>query len=271
MIEVSNGVLRLRMAPDFGARITDLTDLRSGRNWIVPGALAGSPAETASYIAGRPNGWDECFPTVAACRVADWGGAVRDHGALWARPWDCRATAHGIIATYNDPRFRFRRALRLARANVALRYSLTARSPHPLPWLWSQHCLLACRPGERIEATGIGAWRDAAGAEVSPGPVLPPEAGIAGKYFAQVTDRAAVMLAGSQGRFEISWRRRDAASVGLWFSYGGWPAEDPLYQIGIEPASLPFNRLSDAMDAGAAAWLAPGETRQWHSRISLSS
>ena len=278
VLQISNGVLRLRMAPEFGARITELTDLRSGRNWIVPkespegatGDRSEAKAEGASYIDARPDGWDECFPTVAPCAVPAWGGALRDHGALWARPWTCTATPTRLTATHDNPRFRFRRTLRLAGDHVLLRYSLTSRHIAPLPWIWSQHCLLACRPGERIEAAGIGAWQDAAGQEVTPGPVLPSSAQVAGKYFAKVIDRARVALGGPQGRFEISWRRRDAACVGLWFSYGGWPVDAPLYQLGIEPATAPFDRLSEATEAGAVAWLRPGEMVTWCCRFRVT-
>lgn len=259
------------MAPEFGARITELTDLRSGRNWIVSGALAGSTSDAADYLEARPSGWDECFPTVAPCEIAEWGGGLRDHGALWGRPWSCKATPSCVIATYNDPKFQFRRALRLAGEHVLLRYTLTGRHHAPLPWLWSQHCLLACQPGERITSAGIGAWRDAAGAEVAPGPVLSPEARVAGKFFAPVTSVARVALVGLQGSFEISWSKADAAWAGLWFSYGGWPVEDPLYQIGIEPASARFGSLSDAVEAGESVLLRSGETLHWQCRLRITS
>lgn len=247
-VEITNGILRLRMAPEFGARITELIDLRSGRNWIVPGDLAGSASNAADYLDARPNGWDECFPTVAPCEVGAWGGALRDHGALWGRPWSCQTMPSGVTATYNDPRFLFRRAIRLAGEHVLLRYTLTGRHAAPLPWLWTQHCLLACQPGERIMASGIGAWRDAGGAEVEAGPVLPPEAGVAGKHFAPVTSVARVALSGAQGSIESSWRKVDAPWVGLWFSYGGWSLEDPLPDR--NRAGLAFGRLSDAVEAG---------------------
>ncbi|WP_424926817.1 hypothetical protein [Amaricoccus tamworthensis] len=268
-MEVSNGVLRLRTAPEFGARITELTDLRSGRNWIVPGDLKGSAAEGASYIEERPSGWDECFPTVAACEMHAWGGGLRDHGALWGRAWTCNAKSSGIVATYEDPRFVFRRSLRLAGEYVILRYSLTERQSSPLPWLWSQHCLLACRPGERIVASGIGPWHDSAGKEVSPGPVLPASAGGAGKFFAPVEGRASVAFAGDGGLIEFTWDAASAPWVGLWFSYGGWPLDNPLYQIGIEPTSAPFNPLSEAVKRGGADWLETGETRHWQCRIRI--
>ncbi|WP_417260739.1 hypothetical protein [Celeribacter sp.] len=270
-MEVSNGIVRLRLAADFGARITELTDLRTGRNWIVSGECRGATSDDANYIEAVPNGWDECFPTVAPCNVSAWGGGLRDHGALWGRPWDCRATRSGIVATYDDPRFRFRRAIRLAGDYVLLRYTLISRHDAPLPWLWSQHCLLACREGERIVASGIGTWRDAEGSEVMLGPVLGPDAGVAGKYFAPVKGKAAVALSGPQGGVEFSWRLRDAACVGLWFSYGGWPVENPLYQIGIEPASAPFGALSDAIKAGRAAQLMPGQSLQWQCRLRVAS
>lgn len=263
--------MKLRLAPNFGARITELTDLRNARNWIVSGACEGSASDAANYLDVAPNGWDECFPTVAACDVDEWGGRLRDHGLLWGRPWRCFATNTGIVATYEDRRFRFRRAIRLAGEYVLVRYTLTSLHSAPLPWLWSQHCLLACEAGEFIETSGLEAWQDADRKQVSLTPVLGRDAGVAGKYFAPVGKRAKVALCGARGRFEISWRQSDACWAEFWFSYGGWPVEQPLYQIGIEPASAPHGRLSEAIEKRNAKRLSAGQTLHWHCRMRVST
>ncbi|MCJ7874517.1 hypothetical protein [Phaeobacter sp. J2-8] len=268
-MKIATNIIAVRIDPEFGARITELTDLRSGRNWIVPAEDPRPPA-TESYIDGRPSGWDECFPTVASAEHPAWGGAIRDHGFLWGRPWRCQYAPCGIVATYDDPRFQFRRAVRLAGDRVFVRYTLLSRHHAPLPWLWSQHCLLDCQPGERIEARGIGPWKDGDGQIAELGPVQDPSAGVAGKYFAAVTGRADVALTGTGGTIQFSWQSRSASHVGFWFSYGGWPKNRPLYQLGIEPTNAPRNLVPNGTEIGDPMVLQPGQAKHWQIQIRLT-
>lgn len=272
-LRVANDTVAVTLRPEFGARITELTDLRRGRNWIAPDVPQDTaPGDDAVYVTGgHASGWDECFPTVAPCEVPQWGGALRDHGAVWGRAWRCWETDSGIAAQYEDPRFLFRRDITLLSDGMRVAYRLSNRQAAPMPWIWSQHCLLACRPGERFVTTGVGPWRDDGGCVVDPNPVRAPDAGIAGKMFATAQAGASVALRGPEGGIRFDWSGLSDANgtgtIGLWFSYGGWPLDCPLYQVAIEPTNRGFNRLSDALQAGQAAWLDPDATTAWSVNI----
>ncbi|HSH33484.1 MAG TPA: hypothetical protein VLB31_07680, partial [Actinomycetota bacterium] len=108
MVVLENDAVRLACEPDVGARITSLVDLRTGREWLVPGTLPGnaaaSAAEGAVFGGTEAFGWDECLPTVAPCPdPADaTAPALRDHGDQWGRPADVEATDERLVATWTQ-------------------------------------------------------------------------------------------------------------------------------------------------------------------------
>lgn len=268
-VTISNDFIELAIEPEIGARVMSLVDRRNGRNWMKQGQSKTGWGDDPSYISGPPAGWDECFPTIAVCDDPDWGGSLRDHGELWGRPWTCEATPDAILATYSEPRFRFERRLSLSGPRVVADYTVTSTAPRALPFLWSQHCLLDCRPGERFVADGIGEWTDRHGGRAVPGPVLPETSGLVDKYVAPVHGGASVALAGPTGEIRFTWDGTALPFVGLWVNYGGWPEDRPGYQVAIEPTTSSAGALSDARLRGDSSLLLPGASIAWTVTIDL--
>jgi hypothetical protein len=265
-MDLETDLVFLRVTPGSGARVTSLIDKRTGRDWIVQGDGEGDASDDASFL-DSASGWDECFPTVGTSCSEEWGGDLRDHGLLWARPWTVTRSANGLVAQFSTSKFTFRRAFRLLGNTLFVRYSLQSHHPAPLPWLWSQHCLLTPRIGETFTATGLSEWRDSDAQKVVPGPAGPHGAPQVEKLFAKVLDttpnRAEVALTGPEGTLRFCWRGRDLPYAGLWYCYGAWPADNPLYQVAIEPTTHPFSKLDEALAQGRAHWIAPGQTAHW--------
>lgn len=256
-LALRNDILALEMDADFGARVTSLRDLRNGRDWLVGGRPEGDASDAASYRGAEARGWDECFPTVAACDHPAWG-AMRDHGALWGRPWQ----ADGAGAAFIDgPGYRFARALVLDGASVIARYEVTNTGAKPLVWMWSQHCLLEARSGERLVLDGIGPL------DRQDVPDRIARDGTALKAYGPVEGRASVGLDGPDGSIRLEWDGAEIGHVGLWLDFGGWPEEAPVHQIALEPTTAPADDLVAAGDDAIA--LAPGTSRRWQVTIRL--
>lgn len=281
MLALANETMELVLDPDRGARVVSLVDRRSGRDWLVPGPATGETAEDAPYLGAEARGWDECFPTVAPCAGDDhgWPGRLRDHGAMWGRPWACRREDGALAARYEDARFVFERVLTLRDATVTARYRLENTGQTRFGYLYSQHLLLALRPGETLAATGLGTVHPS-GAMDGPGvpledlaeynPVRGVEAGVAGKFYALLTGPARITAGGgggAGGAVTLAWTPQDAAAAGFWFAYGGWADGAGLHQVAIEPTTAPV----DALAEGGALWLEPGEGRDWTVTITLDA
>lgn len=256
---IRNDTMALEIEPAFGARVTSLRDLRTGREWLVRGPVIGDPCDSATYRAEQARGWDECFPTVATCHHQVWG-EMRDHGALWGRPWHDEGNGK---ARYEGPGYRFARQLALDGASILATYELSSTGSKPLDWMWSQHCLLAARPGERLVLDGIGPLDR---------PDLPDRISRDGtvlKAYGPVGDRASVGLDGPGGSIRIEWQGDEIGHVGVWVDFGGWPEEAPVHQVALEPTTAPADDLVSA--GNEAETLAPGESRRWHVTIRLGA
>ncbi|MGB3877156.1 MAG: hypothetical protein WA980_15000 [Shinella zoogloeoides] len=290
-ITLDNGILRLRLEPDFGGRVSELTDLATGRNWLVPGPAVGSPDQTATFGVEQARGWDECFPSAAACEVDAWPMALRDHGEFWGRPVDVEATAESATINGRAGPLCFQRALTLESNRLALTYRVSNESSAAMPYLWSQHLLIAPKEGDRLHLPGIetldAAFISYSGHVLAKGPVAFPDpirdglpaldqthplkTRFAGKFFTSVEGQAEVRVVGDRGIFTLRWNTETAGYLGLWLDYGGWPAEAPVSQISLAPTTAPMESLADAVAAGKAVWLQPGETREWGLSISIEA
>ncbi|WP_421724948.1 hypothetical protein [Bauldia sp.] len=272
----ANDIVTIEMEPDFGARVTSLRDLRTGREWLIEGEPTGSSADDAGYGADQARGWDECFPTIISTDGVEfgWPGRLRDHGALWGRPWQCREEADGLTAVCTDSRFRFSRNLRVAGDTISVDYTISNTGAERFAYLYSQHMLLSLQEGERVAVSGVGPLFPNGG---SPGdgirwpgfpefnPVRGIDAGVMAKLYGNLESDARIVAGSPEQAIALRWSARDLPAVGLWFDYGGWPPESPVHQVAVEPTSAP----AAALTAPAAIWLASGESRAWRIEIRL--
>jgi hypothetical protein len=271
MIHLASDRLRLSVDPTFGARVTSLRDLQTNREWLVPGACEGGDI----YGGPQARGWDECFPTVAPCEDADWG-ALRDHGLLWGRPWEVTSLGNRLEAACNEDRFQFQRSLTLHAATLRADYKVENRSSAPFAWMWSQHVLLAAREGERIAVGPASNWTDGTGPVSWPideghdlTRVKGAEAAYARKLYAKVGPDASAALVGPSGGLSFGWSGTELPFLGLWIDWGGWPKDDPVHQLALEPTTAPAHGLDGARANGTARHLPSGASATWTVTLTL--
>ena len=294
-MELSNGRVSLEVNPEFGARITRLADLETGRHWLTEGECEGDPSDEAEYLGEQARGWDECFPTISTCEVDHWG-KLRDHGLLWGRPWTAKQTDHSIDATHVDERFTFRRRLSLDDKTVIAEYAVRNTSDNAFSYIWSQHCLLDIRAGEVVSVLGKAfdyriSQVSHMGENIPGGELEWPVHGSTGldlskamskseRFHAKLhglaeaargpnNARLEASVGGSRGGIRFIWDRGSMPGLGLWLNYGAWPSDAPGQQIAIEPTTSNTDCLDEAMKLGCACALKPGEFSEWTVRVEL--
>ncbi len=277
MLSIGNDRLTLSMSPDYGARVLSLTDRNSGRQWLVTGPQSTRTGEDAVYGADEAVGWDECFPTVLSCDHPAWEGRLRDHGALWGRKWTVdRAKPDCVETRIETPRFRFTRRLTVTGAAVVADYRVTNLGTGPMPYLWSQHCLLATRPGDRIVLAGHESlrvegdpfvWPIHRGRDLSI--VGPLDEGFAVKAYSETPRSASAAIQGPDGGIAFDWQ--DMPAFGLWLCYGGWPKGNPVHQVALEPTTGTADDLAAADRLGQARTLDGTRTHRWSVRVTLTA
>lgn len=279
MLSIGNDQIALTVVPDFGARVTALTDKISGRQWLVTGPQSAQTGEDAVYGADEAVGWDECFPTVLSCQHPAWDGILRDHGALWGRKWSVDHCDDSCVETrYETLLFRFGRRLTVQGPSVIAAYRVTNLASKSLPYLWSQHCLLATSSQDRIILDGQESLR--VDKEHFSWPkhhsrdlcfVREAHDGFALKAYAETPGQASAAIVGPNGGLCLDWN--DVPAFGLWLCYGGWPKGNPVHQVALEPTTAGADHLADAdADAeGRARALGPNETHTWTVRMTMTN
>jgi len=275
---LKNDVVELTIIPSFGARVTSLKDRRTGREWLVTGPSVGDSSDEAVFLSEEAIGWDECFPTVAPCKVNGEATLLRDHGDLWARPWSIQSQSDGHIdCLYETKEYSFSRSLTLIGNEVKAEYELKNLGEEEIPYLYSQHMLLATNPGEIIQLSGIDnlkdgdvpfAWPDQENGHRND-KVLGFEAGVADKTYGLANGEASAGVYSDAGSLSINWSASELPYFGMWRCFGGWPEGKPVHQLALEPTTAPAHDLESAKKLNLAATLAAGATTHWATTIKL--
>lgn len=274
--------LVLSLLPELGGKIVSLRR-RGGENVLLD--PPDFPHRAAPY--GAPfedydtSGFDECFPTVAACPSPDdpslhWP----DHGELWSVPWESEFDGDSLVQTVHGTQwpYRFRRTLRIEEDTLRLDYSvISLLSERPMTALWSAHPLLKARPGGRIvlppEVTSlrIEGSSHLRGDRVpwpSDGRVLEN----AHRFSKLFSDRLTEGWAAYEDEVQAVIFRFDPQKtpfLGLWLCEGGWPTSRPSkhFTIALEPCSGPRDSLFDVPNQ--CVRLLPGIPEHWSLSITL--
>lgn len=296
-LALSNDRLSLAVVPEAGGKIASLRSRASGREWLWtnPHLPLAKPVYGASYIERQDfGGWDEIFPSVAPAKVEDFD--IPDHGDLAVLPWEVAEQAPDRVKMAVTTRFapvRFERTLTLEGARLRADYRMANLGVKPVPYLWCAHPLLALEPGMTIELPkggamridgGVGvqagasfAWPQAPGLPAFdrvPDPAAPGFRPFAAKIFTAkgAVDEVAIGAPDGSEKLRLMWEKAHAPYLGLWLNCRGWSGcgSAPYFNLGVEPATAPFDDLGAAMKDGSGRHLAPGESRTWTLAVKLS-
>jgi galactose mutarotase-like enzyme len=302
-VELRGGGSRVSIVPSLGGKIAQLE--LGGRQWLwtndaIPYALSD---ETASYAeTADTGGYDECFPTVATCKVPTWikgfGGAVLpDHGELWSQTpsIEVRTSPDGQAATttWMGRRLPYRvtREVRVTpTGDVECSYEAVNTGTDRVPFIWAAQPMLPLTSATRIElpnATrlhvysqheiqlGIGAtdlrWPmiRSAGRLLDMSNPAAVAKKFACKLFLEMREGRAAIVEGDV-RLEVTFDVANVPNFGLWINRGGWtPLKrgKPYSNLAFEPCIGAPDTLEEALGAWKNAhWLEGGKTRRWQLR-----
>jgi galactose mutarotase-like enzyme len=310
-LTLANGLVSVTLIPALGGKISSIRDLRTGRDWLWTSDQL--PYRRlpygASYVReADTGGWDECFPTVAACvyPLEPWrGAALPDHGEIWPLDWTAsiegdpaaritvRTEARGTALPYA-----FRRAIALAADTATLRvdYQVESLADAAIGFIWSAHPLFAVEPGMRVllpDDTRLHTWLvvppnlipDAGphpwplharfdGRDVDLSVVPDATAGIACKLWSAPLARGHATLQASDGAFHFAFDPALVPQIGLWINAGGWSGTggEPSYNVALEPCIGAQDSLQEAVERhGQYALLPAHGLRTWWLEVTLEA
>lgn len=158
MIPLENPFMRVSVRPDLGGRIDQITDRRTGRDWLWHPSHYDSN-QTRSLTVGSSfdqhwtGGWDEVFPNDAAGHFQ--GRNLVDHGELWSQSWQViEQSGRGVkmaIHCQTVPAA-FEKTLVLDEKEPTLRihYLIRNLSDETVPFLLKLHPAIAIEEGDEL-------------------------------------------------------------------------------------------------------------------------
>lgn len=294
-LEVDNGLVRVLVLPDLGAKILSLVDLRSGREWM---ARSGRPLVRREYgdryDAYDYSGWDECFPGIGECFYPEgpWRGiVVPDHGELWTLPWRTdvgdgflRQSVHGVRFPYT-----FERQIDFNGGNhLTIAYALENHATFPFKTFWSAHPMLAVTPltrflipeglEMRVEVSknqrlgdylAVLPWpiaRDREGREVDLSLMGNADRDQVDKLFSIRSTQGwgGIYDPVDEDFFVFTFRPQEVPFIGVCAIRGRWPTENDSTLIGlVEPCNGWPDRLDVAIDRGESIRVPAGARLTW--------
>jgi galactose mutarotase-like enzyme len=305
-VVIQAGSCLVTVLPQFGGKVSSI--LWDGKELLqTPLAPVAPRTRTMPFDAGDASGWDECLPSVAACKLPFGTGvaSVPDHGDLWRVAWqemDGNGSRNSIrmrAACFSLP-LAIERTLTLTETrsghHLGAAYKLTNTGKDPAPWSWAAHPLFSAAAGDRIllPATietltieGSGGNRLGKAGETVSWPVAridgsqatdlsvaqPSNSRIGDKLFAGPLSPAenwsALERPSAGVRIRVAFNTAENPYLGLWICYGGWPDGPGPKQtcVALEPATAPVDSL-----AKTGPWsrvLKPGQSVQWGMNLEI--
>lgn len=307
-VHINTGVVALTLIPALGGKVASLRDVRTGREWLWrhPRLAYKRVPYMSSYVAlADTGGWDECFPSVAACDYPSvpWQGiAIQDHGELWSQTAELTIDAPAERVTLRTRWFglalpyTFTRAITLTTdsARLHIDYAVENNAEAPLSFVWCIHPLLAIEPGmelhlppaARFNVNGtvppglLSQTRDVAYPFGLPGlelPVLPEvNAGRAIKIWSDPLGPGEGWAAvrAPNGELRMTWDVALLPQVAVWMNLGAWGADGgtPYYNLGLEPCLGAQDSLAEAVtERNLFATLPPYGSQSWWLEIELTT
>lgn len=274
--------LRLTLFPEAGAKILDLVHRTTGENllWQNPRVPLRRTYPGASFDDVWCGGWDELFPTDAACTIGD--NTFHDHGDLWHGPWEWAVEEDdGETATVALRRYAvalpclMEKWITVGRdsLDVRFRHRLTNLGVQPVRFVWNLHVAHAIGPDSRIvlpvgEVRAVEIQPGRFGGPPTPlswpthegtdlGAVLPPDAGLT-EWLHTVGDVHGWCEVAHPSRavgLRITFDPEVFRTTWLWGVYGGWRGH---YVLLTEPCTSAPGGLEASIADGTAAELGPG-------------
>jgi hypothetical protein len=303
-VVIHNDVMRCEFIPELGAKIAQIRDLRTGRDWLWrhPRMPYVRVPATANYVdEADTGGWDECYPTVGRCLypAPPWQNQLLpDHGELWcqAPTWEleshathvtCRSIWHGIVLPY-----RFERTITISTNNtLQFDYAVSNHSTNDMHWIWCAHPLIALEEGMSLNTpTGTTFWhtnetgnfvaesaraiRISATAAIDLQRLPSHQSGMAVKLYSDVLNVGWVQVIARDGCLTMDWDITQVPQLAIWLNAGAWSNDggSPHYNMGVEPAIGVYDALSDAYTRTTTyATLAAGQQRCWRLHLQLDA
>ncbi len=273
----------MQFAPEDGARITRMTFAGFDLLTRAPARFRPPKRNYGLYETRPVCGYDDCFPSVDACRFPGRNWRVPDHGELCWLPWTAQPARGGLRFSVQSQKLplSFSRTMLFSENRLTWQFAVRSQAADPLPF---QHIMHPLMPLEEIDLAALrlpdcGMVYD----ETRKKPVKPERAsGSARCGMRDVLEsikpgkfRMLILHHVKHGCFTVAFKnglslrasfpRKHFDSLGIWWNNRGYPDEPGRRrcECAFEPIPGPASSLARAVRAGGAMIVQPGQNLAW--------
>jgi len=157
-IVLENSSIKVVIDPNCGGKIRSFVSKKTNTEFLYQDTR--KKFSNVGYSEHDISGFDECFPTVAACRFKTDEGInyYEDHGLLWQRAWDAEVLGDRVVMSKDIPQLKccFERTCRLeGSGSLMLKYEISNKGDRSLPYIYSAHPLLSVNEQTVLELPDV--------------------------------------------------------------------------------------------------------------------
>jgi hypothetical protein len=221
-------------------------------------------------------GYDDCFPTVDACRLVEPPWGAPDHGELCWLPAQVSQGLDSLQTTWVCGTWptEFTRELCVESHTLTWQFTVTNGGSIPVPYLHVMHSLM---PPAGVSAVQLPACRQVYN-EIANAPLdtnapaslaerlLASPQGTAHMWLLQgVEEGVAHIVFRPAMRLTIRFPADRFPTLGIWWNRHGYPgdADSRRDEFALEPIPGPYGSLARCVAAGQAPRLGPGAVASW--------
>ncbi|NOU71965.1 hypothetical protein GC098_11130 [Paenibacillus sp. LMG 31458] len=287
-ITIESKQISIEMVPELGGKLVSIVYKPTGKEWMLDSGHRSlqKPIHGSTFTDWDMSGWDECFPTINACKSGmDKDINLPDHGELWALPWAYKIEENEVVCSVQSLQFpcRFTRRISFPSADrVRLDYRADNDSDQPIPFLWVPHPqftvteptrillpesmeeMLCVYEGHTLKTGKLYAWDDVS-------LLSPAVTGDARKFYygGQVPVGWSGLYGVESGNFLIvTVPQNKVPYLGVWMDEGMF---NDRVTCALEPSIGYYDSLEMAVSNGTAQMIPAKASFEWHLELSIGA
>jgi hypothetical protein len=221
-------------------------------------------------------GYDDCFPTVDACKFPHNGWSVPDHGELcWLR-WQVEAFTDRIVFFVRSERlpFYFKRELQFTERGILWQFEVRNLGDKILPFLHVMHPVMPMAEIKNLILPSFGEIYDEITSskmklktinEVRDFLFRQPKGSYQMILLREVNEGKTIIQFKNGLRLEVRFPIDIYPTLGIYWNSKGYPEEEGIerFEFAIEPIPGTTSELAQSYHSGTYLSVAPGQPLFW--------